>query len=260
LLSVLLPDLAIFLFTRSEADSMSEDRNPEASGQFYDGLFPVKGVTVQVRRVGLSFSDLATLFPDRVLLSRLDDIFRAWQSRSHDGLPSDKKVSMAYPAVDTTCRILYDYDKNTYHSTVASIEINARLCLQIQIKLSNDGFIYPFRESLSLNPTYNSGEKHRKRTGWAQLADETIKTHFKSILEGVKSVMGVVASDRIFGQVLYHEFEERVDFLFRNQDESSAHVLVSFEAGFPENFHKDDRYLCEPQGYHRERFSSRLRA
>jgi hypothetical protein len=53
--------------------------------------------------------------------------------------------------------------------------------------------------------------------------------------------MGVVTPARIFGKVLYHEFEDRVDFLFRNQDES-AHVLVSFEPGFPEHFHKDDHW------------------
>jgi hypothetical protein len=156
---------------------MPENHNPEASAepQLYDGLFPVEGVALQVRHVGLSFSDLKTLFPDRVLLTRLDDIFRAWQI-SHDSLPPLKKVSMAYPAVGTKKRILYDYDNSTYRSTVASIEINERL--QIEIKLSNNGFIYPSRESLSLNPNCNSEGKHHKRTGWAQLSDETIKTHF----------------------------------------------------------------------------------
>jgi hypothetical protein len=54
---------------------MSENQNSEASAerQLYDG------VALQVRHVGLSFSDLKTLFPDRVLLTRLDDIFRAWR-------------------------------------------------------------------------------------------------------------------------------------------------------------------------------------
>jgi len=40
-------------------------------------------------------------------------------------------------------------------------------------------------------------------------------------------------------QVLYHEFEERVDFLFQKKN-GTARILITFEPGFPEHFHKDD--------------------
>lgn len=84
-------------------------------------------------------------------------------------------------------------------------------------------------------------KKIKKRNGWVQLSDEAIVAHFPSILAGAKSVMGVVAPDCMFGKVLYNELVERVEFLFRNQDKS-AHVLVSFEPGLPEHFHKDDHW------------------
>lgn len=187
--------------------------------------------------VGLTFEDLKAIFPDRILIARLDDIFSAWEV-SHDSLPSHKQVSMAYPAVGTQARILYDYDNYTYRSTVAPIEVNG--LVQVEIKLSNDGFIYPSRDTLSLNPTYDSSKSHHKRTGWARLSDETIKTHFGSILAGAKSIMGA-EGELIDGKVLYHEFEERVNFLFQKKDES-ARILISYEPGYPEHFHKDDAW------------------
>lgn len=138
------------------------NQNPEARDQrkLHDGLIlVVHGVAMQGRHVGLSFNDFKNLFPDRVNLVRLDDIFSSWQS-SHDSLSSHAKVSMEYPAVGTTCRILYNYDNDMYRSTVTSIEINGRL--QIEIKISSDGFVYPNSESLSLNPTYKSSEENQK--------------------------------------------------------------------------------------------------
>mmetsp|Transcript_206 Transcript_206/g.664 ORF Transcript_206/g.664 Transcript_206/m.664 type:complete len:201 (+) Transcript_206:275-877(+) len=190
---------------------------------------------VMMGAVGLTFEDLKELFPDRVLLARLDDIFTAWKA-SHDSLPSNKQVSMTYPTVGTQARILYDYDHYTYRSTVAPIEING--APQIEIKLSNDGFIYPSHDSLSLNDTYDSTKTHHKRTGWARLSDETIKTHFGSLIAGAKSIMGATG-ELVDGQVLYHEYEERVDFLFQKKN-GTARILITFQPGFPEHFHKDD--------------------
>jgi hypothetical protein len=143
---------------------------------------------------------------------------------------------MAYPLAGTQARLLYDYDNDTYRSTVAPIKVNG--VVQVEIKLSNDGFIYPSRDTLSLNHTYDSSNKHHKRTGWARLSDETIKTHFGSILAGAKSIMGAGKCELIDGQVLYQEFEERVDFLFQKKDESSR--ILIYEPGSPEHFHKDD--------------------
>jgi hypothetical protein len=51
--------------------------------------------------------------------------------------------------------------------------------------------------------------------------------------------MGVGEGELIDGKVLYQEFEERVDFLFQKKDES-ARILISYEPGKLERFHKED--------------------
>lgn len=51
--------------------------------------------------------------------------------------------------------------------------------------------------------------------------------------------MGVGEGELIDGKVLYQEFEERVDFLFQKKDES-ARILISYEPGKLESFHKED--------------------
>jgi hypothetical protein len=47
--------------------------------------------------------------------------------------------------------------------SVASLKING--LNQLEIKLANDGFIYPSRDSLALIAMYNSNRRHHKRTG-----------------------------------------------------------------------------------------------
>ena len=215
-----------------EHDEETEDR------KLNNALFPAPGILVQLRNLGVSFSELKAMFPERVRLARLDDIFVAWKE-SHDSLPSSHQVTMTYPAAGTNCRILYDFDNYTYRSTVASIKINGRN--QLEIQLANDGFIYPPKDSLAVNPTYNSNHNrtHHKRTGLVQLSDQTVKSNFPALLAGAKSILGVQGSEKVYGQVLYHDCEERVDFLFRKQD-SSWRILISFEPGWPEHFHEDD--------------------
>jgi hypothetical protein len=154
--------------------------------------------------VWVLFNDLQNMFPDRVLLGRLEDIFRAWQISHDTSLPSHEKVSRSRLTSRTMASFTPPVNPFLWILLITAEKITTSAL---------DGC--SFRMKLS--------------------------AHFKSILAGAKSVMGVVASDRIYGQVLYHEYDERVDFLFRNQDESS-HVLVSFEPGFPEHFHKDDHW------------------
>ena len=50
-------------------------------------------------------------------------------------------------------------------------------------------------------------------------------------------------AQRIYGKVLYHEMDERVDFLFVNAEENPTFgVLVAFEPGHPEHYHRDDAW------------------
>ncbi|KAL3907618.1 MAG: hypothetical protein SGILL_008795, partial [Bacillariaceae sp.] len=107
--------------------------------------------------------------------------------------------------------------------------------------LSNDGFIYPSRDTLSVDEAYDSSTPQNQRTGWVQLSDETVGENFPAILAGGKTFLGLGEEESISVQVLYHEREERVDFKLQKEDGSSR-VLVTFEPGYPEHFHDDDNW------------------
>ena len=215
------------------------ERGESTQRQLYGALFPAPNTAIQLSAIGISYGDLERLFPDRVLLARLDEIFAAWKT-SYEGLPAEK-ITESYPATRNDAFIRYNYVHYTYRSTVKAIKLDG--IRQIEIKLANDGFIYPPRDTLALNNSYNSDERHHQRTGWARLSNETVKVHFRSILSGMKSIFGTGDGQLIFGKVLYHEHEERIDFLFANGTEaSSKRILVTFEPGYPEHFHENDEW------------------
>ncbi len=220
---------------------------PAADGSseriFYDSLFPASRVVVQVNQIGVNFEALRSIFPERVLLNRLDGIFQAWK-QGHETLPAHLKVSVTNlptGGVGQNRVVLYDYDSYKYRSTVSFTHYHE--CPRIEIKLSNDGFIYPPRAELSLNPSYQSDDVHHQRTNWVRLSDDTVRVHLPSILKGVKTILNMQPQDRIYGKVLYHEIDERVDFLFVNDGENPTFgVLVAFEPGHPEHYHRNDAW------------------
>jgi hypothetical protein len=94
-----------------------------------------------------------------------------------------------------------------------------------------------------LNASYQSDAVHRQRTSWVRLSDDTVRVHFPSILQGVRTILNMQPEDRIFWKVLYHEIDERVDFLFVIAEENPTFgVLVAFEPGHPEHYHRNDAW------------------
>uniref|UniRef100_A0A7S3DRR0 Uncharacterized protein n=1 Tax=Entomoneis paludosa TaxID=265537 RepID=A0A7S3DRR0_9STRA len=85
----------------------------------YGNLFPLSQHVVQVNQIGVSFAALRSLFPERVLFSRLNGIFWAWE-QGHETLPSYMKVSVSHhpPTGGFNGQrnrvVLYDYDNYTY--------------------------------------------------------------------------------------------------------------------------------------------------
>ena len=60
------------------------------------------------------------------------------------------------------------------------------------------------------------------------------------MLKGVTAILNMQAEDRIYGKVLYHEIDERIDFLFVNAEENPTFgVLVAFEPG---HYHRNDAW------------------
>lgn len=97
--------------------------------------------------------------------------------------------------------------------------------------------------SLTLDPTYNSGTLHHQRRGWVKLSLDILETNFPSIIAFAKRAMEVVPPNLVSVKVLYHEANERVDFLFQDKGRNpSFGVLVAFEPGYvyPEVAHDDD--------------------
>lgn len=139
---------------------------PSHERTIYDSLFPASRVFVQVNQTGVSFAALRSLFfPERVLLSRIDEIFRAWE-QDHETLPAHLEVSLANPPTggfnDQNRVVLYNYDNYTYRSTV--LFTHNHDCPRIEIRLSNDGFISPRRGELSLNRSSKIDAVHHQRT------------------------------------------------------------------------------------------------
>ena len=57
---------------------MSGEDEPKSSDRdLYDAFFPKAARVVKTLLIGLTFEQLKTLMPERVRLSRVDDIFRA---------------------------------------------------------------------------------------------------------------------------------------------------------------------------------------
>jgi hypothetical protein len=210
-----------------ESQLVSEDR------RFYSLVFP------RQRRLDLKFYQLEEMFPRRVRLSRLDDIFRAWQL-AESNMSAANRIHVNMTAVNPNLRILYDFDNFTYSSTVNKIQFN-RGPDQFEIKLANDGFIYPYCDAFDRNASYDSSCVYANADGWSQLSDATLTDDFKSVVEFAKSFLG---TDDVVGQVLYNEHRERIDLRFRKADpaQDTIRLLVTFKQGFPEHFHDDDHW------------------
>ena len=100
---------------------------------------------------------LKQIFPDRVRLNTLNSIFYSWVA--HDAGDASHQLSKRMPAPynlpyhEQKFTILYDHDRFKYRSTVVFADLQGYP--RIEIKLSNDGFIFPQSGSLTLDPTYS---------------------------------------------------------------------------------------------------------
>lgn len=126
--------------------------NPSSERFYYSSIFPSSSTVNPTNGVFLSFDELMRLLPDRIMLARVDDIFRSW-CKEEEQLSPDKRFVCDQINFERT-HILYKHDHNKYVSSAFGITfLNSQP--QYCIKLANSDFIYPSAASLETDPTYN---------------------------------------------------------------------------------------------------------
>mmetsp|Transcript_7370 Transcript_7370/g.20466 ORF Transcript_7370/g.20466 Transcript_7370/m.20466 type:complete len:218 (-) Transcript_7370:122-775(-) len=206
--------------------------------RLYAAIFPQPSAVSRTNGVFLSFDALQRLLPDRILLARIDDIFRSWCDEEAK-LPSDKRY--VCDQLDEKPRhILYKHDEYEYLAAAFPVKFDNRKA-QYCIKLANNGFIYPSATTIETNPSYNDSFTYHGTTGWSRLSAKTLQVHFKAI---VKFAGQFFKGERVDGQVLYNDKQERIDFRFKTSDEAkdSVRLVVTFEPGFPYHWHDEDKW------------------
>lgn len=201
-------------------------------------IFPSPSTVSRTNGVFLSFDELKRLLPDRILLARIDDIFRSWCEKEAK-LPSDKRF-VCDQLDEKRQHILYKYDQYEYLSAAFPINFLDRKS-QYCIKLANNGFIYPSASTLETDPAYNDCFTYHGTTGWSRLSTETLQVHFTAIVKFAKQFF---KGECVDGQVLYNDKQERIDFRFKTRDEAKdiVRLVITFEPGYPYHWHDEDKW------------------
>lgn len=204
----------------------------------YDAIFPSPSTVSRTNGVFLSFDELKRLLPDRVLLARIDDIFRSWSEKEAQ-LPSDKRF-LCDQLDERRQHILYKHDEYEYLSAAFPINFLDRKS-QYCIKLANNGFIYPSASTLETDTSYNDSFTYHGTTGWSRLSTETLHVHFKAI---VTFAQHFFKGESVDGQVLYNDKQERIDFRFKTRDAAKdiVRLVITFEPGYPYHWHDEDKW------------------
>lgn len=138
-----------------------------------------------------------------------------------------------------TAPYFYDFDELNYRATLElsafkTPEGGPVLKFALNLRLSNDGFLYPPSNQLTLKvaktvPNHNCD-------GW-HLLDESELAKFPRAIMFAQTILGT--SDRPPCFLYYHEDEQRMDLKFRDVT-STRYVFVQFEPGYPVHDFTDD--------------------
>lgn len=205
---------------------------------FYSGIFPKPSTVNETNGVFLSFDELKRFLPDRVLLTRIDDIFRSWCEEEAKLVPEKRFVCDQLHGERR--HLLYKFDHDEYLSAAFPIHFDNRKS-QYCVKLANNGFIYLLASTLETGPSYNDSFTYHGTTGWSRLSRETMLAHFKTI---TKFAQQFFKGESVDGQVLYNEKQERIDFRFKTRDATKdiVRLIITFEPGYPYHWHDEDKW------------------
>lgn len=184
----------------------SGEENASEERQLYASISPRPWEVNKLQTVLVAFEELQRIFPESVLLSRVDDIFRAWMA-AEARLPPEDRVRFDGSLLNQSfepkrTHLPYQFDHYEYMSSLIYFQFrHSQRLPQFNIKLANDGFIYPSASTLETNSSYNDARPYHGSTGWSQLSDETLQNHFKSLISFAKTFL---ETDKVDGQILYN--------------------------------------------------------
>lgn len=130
---------------------------------------------------------------------------------------------------------IYEFDKLHYRATLElSVFRGPDGCLHVtfNLRLSNDGFLYP--PSGELQKMKSTTVEHHNSARWYLLhRDELSK--LPRVVELAKNVLGTSETPKC--SLFYNEAIQRMDLKFKFEDKG---VCIQFEPGYPETYFDED--------------------
>lgn len=227
---------------------MEEERKRTATYTFYSSLFPfprsVTNVSVPL------YQAAKQLFPEKFEKQIICDIFEAWNQQValkelKDGPKQD---------ANRFCRpkqyFGYLYDGIVYQSLVQTVSYknptDSCLYTKLNIKLSNDGFLYPDPAELKV---FKENVRRHYGTTWCLLDRDELQNWFRPLMDFAVWWLQMSKKDLVFK--LWYNFDfSRIDFFAFQKVEVNGEKLaltISFEPGGPMIDFEDDGWTFEDE-------------
>lgn len=127
---------------------------------------------------------------------------------------------------------IYRVDELLYRATMvlSTFPNDGTMICALNIRLSNDGFLYP--PNRQLRKLQENTVSNHKRSGWYLLTkDEVLK--FPTAVNFAEKILGSSWKCMMY----YHKDEQRMDLKFKHLN---TFVFVQFEPGYPETYFDDN--------------------
>lgn len=207
--------------------------------QYYQRLFPDQADSQDITKT-LLYQQAKQLYPERFNLDTIGKIFESWKAclrPDHPFLASSdlkvKKLRMTLQSIIDSYRERefqpYVYDKVTYLSTVWTSKFAEFLAnRQLDIKLSNNGFLFP--ETKELKVFKEKITRHDESATWCQLDCSEVKKWFSSMMQFTEKFLGKTAEHKVW----YNFHTNHIDFKsFSNTGKPLLAICITMESGGP---------------------------
>lgn len=167
-------------------------------------------------------------------LSRLGDILKSWI----DEAPSVEKLRTTLidprSAPTSKLEVIYTFDKLEYFSTVKTAERTRRgkNIFNLDIRFSNDGFLYPRDRDSGLEIIQSGISRHRDISDWSSVKKDSAKIHFNSFAELAANILAV-GKTQVDLKVMFNYEAARIDIECTSFSAEGYQVNFYFEPGFP---------------------------
>jgi len=197
--------------------------------------------------MGVYYSLYHHCMPRRFDLSNLSGIFDSWFGESfYDVKAIPQLAAVPYPTTAAPYTVYYHHDKHTYKSDayISHYTANNVKNTTLNIKLANDGFIYPKNSELTI---FRSTQPRHHSNVYIKL-DKVHLAKFTSLINFSKAYLG----SRSLRVQLFYSFDEgRMDFKAFDSSNTHLGVVITFERGpcYDGQFDPDEDYWlqCEDE-------------